>query len=218
MSFFNRKYQAKVILTYSCILGVGPVLTTSDPDVAKNTANALIADGGGDCPEMGMSGLYLALLNSLPNSDVFYFSDAAAKDANLVFTVISVALQKQCRIIPLISGQCSSRRKRRSTSERQVYEQLASATGGQYIPFSKSNIDEVIKLVRPANVSEGNSSFLDVSLFSLENNTSELVSHSYDVNIDSTIFSITAILSGGEDPRITVVSPEGTYDNFYNLE
>ncbi len=83
---------------YICLIGVGPVLTTGDPEVAKQTVNGLRANGGGDCPELGMSGLYLAVLNSSPESDVYYFTDAAAKDAYLLFSVISIALQKQCRI------------------------------------------------------------------------------------------------------------------------
>ncbi|CAB4034662.1 Hypothetical predicted protein, partial [Paramuricea clavata] len=168
---------------------VGPVLTTDDPEVAKQTVNSLRAHDGGDCPEMGMSGLYLALLNSLPNSDVYYFSDAAAKDAHLV-------------------GSCRSRR-RRSLTEQEVYEKLASATGGQLIEYSKSNIDEAIKLIRPANISEGNSSFSEeVSLMSVEFNTYHLVTKFYNVRSDSTISTITAVLSARGNTNIKVVPPQ----------
>ncbi len=172
--------------------------------------NSLRARRGGDCPEMGMSGLYLAVLNSLPESNVYYFTDAAAKDAYLLYSVISIALQKQCRIYLFISGHCS-RRKRRSLTERQVYENLASATGGQLIEFSKSNIDEAIKLLRPPNVSEGNSSLLlEVSLLSVEDSTNNVITKFYSVESDSTIASITAVLSSGGNADIQVVPPQGT--------
>ena len=153
----------------SFLSAIGPVSTTSLPQEAKRTVNSLRAHGDGDCPDMGMSGLYLALLNSQPNSDVHYFSDAAAKDSNLTLSVISIAVQRQCRIILFISGHCNSRRRRRSLKEREVYKKLASATGGQLIELSKSNIHDAVKLVRRANISDGNSLLSQVSLLSVEN-------------------------------------------------
>ncbi len=174
--------------------------------------NALRADGGGDCPEMGMTGLRLAVLNSLPESNVYYFTDADAKDAYLSFSVLSIALQRKCRIYPCISGHCSHRyRRRRSLTGRQVYEKLATATGGQLIEFSKSNIDEAIKLLRPANVSEGNSSLLlEVSLLSVKGNSNKVTTKFYNVQSDSTIASITAVLSAGGNANIQAVPPQGT--------
>ncbi|CAB4042416.1 Hypothetical predicted protein, partial [Paramuricea clavata] len=181
---------------------VGPVYITGDPEVAKRTVNSLRANGGGDCPELGMTGLYLAILNSLPNSDVYYFTDAGAKDIHLIFSVISVALQKECRIYLFISGQCT-------LTEREVYDTLASATGGQRIEYSKSDINEAIKLLRPANVSEGNSSLLrDVTLLSVEVNTNHLTMKSYSVQCDSTFASITAVLSDGGNADIKVFPPQ----------
>jgi hypothetical protein len=196
---------------YILFIGVGPVLITSDPEVAKQTVNALTANGGGDCPELGLSGLYLALLNSLPNSNVYYFSDAGVKDAHLELHVLAIASQRQSRIYIFLSGGCG-RRRRRSLTERQVYEKLASATGGQIIAFSKSNIDEAIKLVRQANVTDGNSSLLEeVSLLSVEDTTNGVViTKSYVVQSDSTIASITAVLSDGGNANIQVGPPQGT--------
>ena len=182
------------------------MLTTRLPQEAKQTVNSLKAHGGGDCPELGLNGLYLALSNSQPNSDVYYFSDAAAKDTYLVFSVISIAVQKKCRIILFISGQCNSRRRR--LKERDVYEKLASGSGGQLIEYSKSNIDEAVKLVRRTNTSEGNSLLSEVSLLSVEVNT--LITSSYKLQIDSSIASFTAVLSAQGNANIELVKPEGT--------
>lgn len=182
--------------------------------MAKRTVNSLRANGGGDCPELGMTGLYLAILNSLPNSDVYYFTDAGVKDAHLIFSVISIALQRECRIYLFISGNCGSRR-RRSLTEREVYDKLASATGGQRIEYSTSDINEIIKLLRPTNVSEGNSSLLrDITLLSVEVNTNNLTMKSYSVQCDSTIASITAVLSDGGNADIKVFQPQGESNYF----
>ena len=186
------------------------MLTTSIPDEAKQTVNSLQAHGGGDCPELGMGGLYLALLNSQPNSDVYYFSDAAAKDSHRTLSVISIAVQRECRIIFFISGHCSSRRRRRSLKEREVYEKIASATGGQLIEYSKSNIDEAVKLVRRANISEGNSLLSQVSLLSVEVDTKKIVTNSYNVHVDSSIASFTAVLSAQGNANIKLMPPQGT--------
>ena len=186
------------------------MLTTRLPQEAKQTVNSLKAHGGGDCPELGLNGLYLALSNSQPNSDVYYFSDAAAKDTYLVFSVISIAVQKKCRIILFISGQCNSRRRRRSLKERDVYEKLASGSGGQLIEYSKSNIDEAVKLVRRTNTSEGNSLLSEVSLLSVEVDVNTLITSSYKLHIDSSIASFTAVLSAQRDANIELAKPEGT--------
>ncbi|XP_063050249.1 von Willebrand factor A domain-containing protein 7-like, partial [Engraulis encrasicolus] len=63
--------------------GVGPLIRTTDADVFKQEINKLTASGGGDIPEMCLSGLLLALTAAPPSSDIFVFTDAPAKDAVL---------------------------------------------------------------------------------------------------------------------------------------
>ena len=180
--------------------------------MAKNIANSLTANGGGDCPELGMNGLYLALTHSLPNSDVFYFSDASAKDAHLASVVLSIALTKQCRIYFFISGRCSRRRKRRNLSGQDLYESLATATGGQLLEFSKTNIDDIISLVRRPNVSEANSSsrLQEVSLLTIQvQSISSTTDKPYYVKSDSSILSMTAVLNANGNANIKIIPPQG---------
>lgn len=51
--------------------------------------------GGGDCPEMCLSGIKLGLENALPNSFVYVFTDADAKDAFLYDEVLGLAQTKR---------------------------------------------------------------------------------------------------------------------------
>jgi len=53
--------------------------------------DALVADGGGDCPELGMNGTLNALSLSNPDSNVIILTDAEPKDINLTSTVIETA-------------------------------------------------------------------------------------------------------------------------------
>ncbi|KAK6317578.1 hypothetical protein J4Q44_G00129780 [Coregonus suidteri] len=57
----------------------GPLMRTTEPDVFKAQINALNANGGGDFPEMSLSGLQLALTGAPPSSEIFLFTDAPAK-------------------------------------------------------------------------------------------------------------------------------------------
>jgi len=77
---------------------VGPMTVTSKGDVVIEAVNNLIATGGGDCPELGMTGLYQALLHCLPESIIYYFSDADAKDEWRRNEVTSLAKQKRVKI------------------------------------------------------------------------------------------------------------------------
>ncbi|KAL6487768.1 hypothetical protein MHYP_G00043940 [Metynnis hypsauchen] len=68
----------------------GPLTRTTDPHVFKSKINALTAEGGGDRPEMCLSGLQLALTGSPPQTEIFVFTDADAKDTWLKSTVLAL--------------------------------------------------------------------------------------------------------------------------------
>lgn len=51
--------------------------------------------GGGDCPEMCLSGIKLGLMNAQSNSFVYVFTDADAKDAFLYNDILDLAMAKR---------------------------------------------------------------------------------------------------------------------------
>ena len=85
---------------------MGPVTVTNDAKTMIDAVNKLKATGGGDCPELAMTGLYQALLHSLPESTIYCFTDADAKDEHRRKEVMSLALKKKVKITFLLAGRC----------------------------------------------------------------------------------------------------------------
>ena len=83
------------LLTSSVFAVVGPVLNTPDPKVLLQHLAELEVYGGGDCPEMSLSGIKLGLENAGSGSFVYVFTDADAKDAFLFNQILDIAMAKR---------------------------------------------------------------------------------------------------------------------------
>ena len=133
---------------------MGPVTVTSNADEVIQAVNSLKANKGGDCPELGMTGLYQALLQSVQDSIIYYFSDADTKDSKLAQVVLILAKQKRVKINFILSGRCSYRRKRTSSmmeaahlGSQDLYQSLAAATGGQVLRTKKNKVSVVVNII-----------------------------------------------------------------------
>ena len=71
---------------------VGPNTTTPDATIFKSAIAALGASGGGDCPELSMSGTYSAVDLSDDGGNVFVFTDASSKDASYFYLQLTLTL------------------------------------------------------------------------------------------------------------------------------
>eukprot|EP00063_Salmo_salar_P069230 XP_014044065.1 PREDICTED: von Willebrand factor A domain-containing protein 7-like isoform X2 [Salmo salar] len=138
----------------------GPLMRTTDPDVFKAQINALSADGGGDFPEMSLSGLQVALTGAPPSSEIFLFTDAPAKDLNLMGTVIALIERTKSVVSFFLTGSLGLRRRRASDqgqgqvqhsrmveSDSQLYMELSQASGGQAIQVTKTELPKATSII-----------------------------------------------------------------------
>ena len=70
----------------------------SELTALEQAVNALRANGGGDCPELGMTGILNALSLSNPLSNVIVLTDASPKDGDRRDEVIRAAFEKETSI------------------------------------------------------------------------------------------------------------------------
>lgn len=80
------------------LLVTGPALVTTDKQELFDALDKLKIHGGGDCPEIMISGLQLALQHALPKSYVYTFSDATAEDLELERNVTELIQRKQATV------------------------------------------------------------------------------------------------------------------------
>ena len=122
--------------------------------VAQNTAdrqqllaavNALSANGGGDCPDLGMTGIINGLGLSFPEGQLIVLTDASAKDSNRTDEAIQTAFRLGVRVHFAFSntGGCGS--------GYPVYDWVVDATGG-FSVFSLDDLDTLSNAIQNARV------------------------------------------------------------------
>jgi len=222
---FNKAMSS--CFSFWFLIDVGPVTVTSDAKVVIAAVNNLTAKGGGDCPELGMTGLYQALLHCLPESNILYFSDADVKDESRKNEVESLAKEKKAKIKFILTGQCSRRRRRylsqsrtqrssvahrarRSVQGQALYQDLATQTGGQVLKTSKAAVAEIVKVIDPVSFSNSSADLKEVGLLNVDESRAQSFSGDiYFVDIDSTLESLVLILTAESSPTLQITSSQG---------
>lgn len=150
--------------------------------------------GGGDCPEMSLTGLRIALDLALPNSLAYVFSDATAKDYKYYEQVLELIQKKQITVNFLLTGDCQNP----DSNEYRVYHHLSSASNGQVYDMGKSNVKDVLLAIRHTV----NHNY--ASLKSLDSQTAGLTNTK--LNVDKTISELSVSLTG-RNPSLTIKDP-----------
>ena len=219
--------------SYFFPVDVGPVTLTSNAQEVIEAVNNLTASGGGDCPELGMTGLYQALLHCLPESIIYYFSDADVKDDWRKNEVDSLAKDKKVTLNFILTGQCSRRRKRdmsqslhqrpaphrtrRTVQGQALYQDLATQTGGQVLETSKAQVADVVKVINPVSSSNSSVDLKEVGLLNVKESRPQYFSgDNYFVDIDSTLENLVLILTAAGSPGLDITSLEGRRENGFN--
>ncbi|XP_073954600.1 hemicentin-1-like [Choristoneura fumiferana] len=110
----------------------------------KQALDRIHVHEGGDCEEMSLSGIKVALEESQPGSYLFVFSDASAKDYRKFNEIKALCQEKQSQIVFVLTGDCGSL----SSPDSQVYYKIAAASNGQVFRISKGEVGQVLEYVK----------------------------------------------------------------------
>lgn len=194
----------------------GPPTVTGDAPTYLTQINALTASGGGDCPELAMSGLLEAVNNVDPQSTLWLFTDASALDSQLYPEVLFTAMQKHVTLKYGLFGSCSP--------IDPAYIATAQATGGQVFFLNRffetgSLFDLVASEVGPPQVTithQSGTLFLGVQEIPFPVD-SAVTTFSVSAQIDS-LSSVTlfrpdgsVVASGDPDASVTPLSVGAIY-------
>ncbi|XP_033098970.1 von Willebrand factor A domain-containing protein 7-like [Anneissia japonica] len=182
----------------------GPAVVTSDPNECIDYLNSISAHRGGDCPELCLSGIELALTNCLPNSDVYVFTDADPKDEEKESNVVTLTKETNSRVQFILTGSCSRRRRRDIRKVRSTtlssYEIIAEESGGAVYQGSKSDIEQLVNLL-DTNVGAA-------LVYVAKSYITRF--HTLLFAIDETISTLTISISSGSSNDVIVYTPSGT--------
>ncbi|XP_034544761.1 von Willebrand factor A domain-containing protein 7 isoform X2 [Notolabrus celidotus] len=189
----------------------GPLLRTTDADVFKDNINRLSADGGGDIPELCLSGLQLALTAAPPSSEIFVFTDAPAKDAHLKSTITALIESTKSVVTFMLTDVLATRQRRKSLqgvsqrllseSDAQLYRDLAQASGGQAIEVTKSDLSLATSIIQDTSAGAV------VTVFQVVRNPGSPAEFTFPV--DSSLRNMTAYITGTSSLKFTLTSSSG---------
>ncbi|XP_074484873.1 von Willebrand factor A domain-containing protein 7-like [Sebastes fasciatus] len=131
----------------------GPMMRTTDPDKMKRQISKLTASGGGDIPEMCLSGLQLALTGAPASSHIFVFTDAVAKDIDLKDTIVALIRSSKSTVSFFMTGPSGRRRRSLRSGSFEDYKYLALASGGQAIQVTKKQLPEATDVILDTSTS-----------------------------------------------------------------
>nr|XP_046259636.1 von Willebrand factor A domain-containing protein 7 [Scatophagus argus]XP_046259644.1 von Willebrand factor A domain-containing protein 7 [Scatophagus argus] len=131
----------------------GPMIRTTEADKMKREISKLTATGGGDTPEMCLSGLQLALTGAPAYSHIYVFTDATAKDIDLKDTIVALIRSTKSIVSFLITGTTGRRRRSLRSASFDDYKDLALVSGGQAIQVTKNELPQATDIILDTSTS-----------------------------------------------------------------
>ncbi|UJR25150.1 hypothetical protein I4U23_006509 [Adineta vaga] len=173
---------------------VGPVLKTRDSTRFQRGLQELIVQGGGDCPEMTITAIKLALEQSLPNSFIYVFTDARSKDYKLGDIVLKLIQEKQSQVVFVMTGDCGDQ----NHIGYQIFHKIAATSSGQVFTLHKQQVSEILNFVQyTTQTRKVNLLVIDRIKRNKEN---------YTLAVDSKLLEFTISVSGA-NPQVILIDP-----------
>ncbi|XP_069024123.1 von Willebrand factor A domain-containing protein 7 [Embiotoca jacksoni] len=195
--------------------GFGPLTITTNADTFKDSINKLSAKGGGDTPELSLSGLQLALTAAPPLSEIFVFTDAPAKDFQLKGIIIALIERTKSVVTFMLTDVLSRRRRRRTPtgvrpraigqSDAQLYRDLAQASGGQVIEVTKSDLSLATSVI------EDSSASAVVTVFQVVKNPG--TPDNFTFIVDGSLRNVTVYITGNSFLTFHLTNSRGVSQN-----
>lgn len=199
-----------------------PIVTT-DANVFKSAISSITVSGGGDCPELAVTGIFKALPFLDQDGELFVVTDADAKDGGLAPSAIAIAQLKNIKVNGFIFGNCSSSSfslsKSTSTNTAEqfndsvhsvnatinqvdsTYKTISDNTGGQVFALGISESSSITNLIDFSTLLN------KVNLLSIRD-TLTGIAKNYTVPVDSTLTSVSFSVSG--TPSVVIKRPDGS--------
>lgn len=168
---------------------------TENPTVFKSALAGLIASGGGDCPELSMTGAFRAVAAADKGAQVYLFTDASAKDANVYGSVLDLANSKKSRLFFAVFGNCSP--------YDPVYFALARNTGGQVFILNRPEAAQVSRLAGAFSRTDT----VDILTIS---GTLSAIARTYQFPVDSHISRLNLSIARSASGTVTIQQPDRT--------
>lgn len=142
-----------------------------------------------------MHGLQLALINCLPGSPIYVFTDAGPKDHDLSATIFSLIDTRRNQVNFFFTGRLPP-----CGAAPDLFSTIATRSGGQFLDITKSSVASATSI---AQSSSGESQVLVLTA------SSEESSKTYSFLADCTVTGLTISLSGN-NPHAQVLQPNGS--------
>lgn len=93
---FQNNWNSIILIPF--FSDIGPATVTRDHALLRQMLDNIQVYGGSDCPEMSIGAVKLALELSRPDSYIYVFTDASAKDHSLIDEVLPLVQEKLSKV------------------------------------------------------------------------------------------------------------------------
>ena len=193
----------------------GELYETNDIEDFLAIIGTLHAHGGGDLPEPSIGATIRAIEASEPGSPIYVFTDAPASEeyrrneaisllirqrTPIYFSLVNIRLRKRSLHDQQFTYKLKSRKRRQTGSN--IYEQLASFSGGQVLHVATNDISRLGSLVSFSVLQNRR------TIFYVSDTLYGTITHY--IPIDSTILEASISISG-QDIEVSVFTPQGQF-------